>query len=1006
MEWHWTSRTVEVGQITWQMETPSGCAIRIKGLKITPNTWLPSAWQVESELVWVPAVCLVSHSAPQEPAESSEAFPPQLPEMAWSASIPNVDLTIKQLTIESWISAELQAQLDSEQISVVGKLVPLDNSASFLPPALLTTTPFSFKTAFNQTSKALEFRAEQKHWQAKLNGTIQTDYLFDLEGELSWQNPLPLVTDEVTDEVADNTADVADANQVKPLPINQILLPFNLYGRPEKVSFVIDDGAVDVSMTTSEQVQNLPLQFFTDGWLAWPELSLNSQIASGQKTESEQDQNSGWLLHPNETWNLKLSGQGALGAVEGNHSYPGFEGLASFSYQLENLAISSAKKASNKASNEALDLVPLLQEKMQLSIELPWQLDISTFALSSELALNISLPEQQLSAKLEGPVNLSETATEAALALTAKHPALKHNQTDISATFEHKSLRYQAGISGAGAIADKTLLADSELSYQTQLTINGDTERVVAEFAQLSVKHQHPELPASLDLAPGAQLSWHRGLSTLEANGKVLHPYGEGRFESQLNADQVADKLHGTFKLTSRADLTQADFVLGSQWQLEAKVGEAVSAPTVVINRLIGQGELKNKDPNAPKALSVGVWDGYLSKPLTVYPINNSEQANIELVADKVRLGRDAIPMPKLSAQLLPFDLQQPIQANADFANVINMKTLQTGHGQLFVEYSPKSDQVNWRAEQVALAPYGHLIDPVLLLSSGNISGEGKATGITQSPVFEGQMHWLDIAGDYTGILFNGITGQAQFTGKQSQSGVSVDAEGDIRAASLFPGIPISDMSSNWQLKLAAPNKSAADAEQAVEPVPQLVARLTNVQANVLDGQAYAPQITYPATALETVTVTGLDLSGALAMQESPVVDLRGRVNMSLPMMATAQGVRVENGRIVNRDTLFVKVNDPSVIDQYAAANPAFALVLENLKQMQIGLLSADVSMENDGEALIKATVHGKNPNQTRPIHLNYSHEENLFDLLKSLRMSDSFRQQIEEQLNQSQGAN
>jgi len=52
--------------------------------------------------------------------------------------------------------------------------------------------------------------------------------------------------------------------------------------------------------------------------------------------------------------------------------------------------------------------------------------------------------------------------------------------------------------------------------------------------------------------------------------------------------------------------------------------------------------------------------------------------------------------------------------------------------------------------------------------------------------------------------------------------------------------------------------------------------------------------------------------------------------------------------------------------------------------------------MAPDGEAWLKVEVKGKAEGIERPIHLNYSHEENMLQLLRSLTIGDKLQTQIE----------
>ena len=55
--------------------------------------------------------------------------------------------------------------------------------------------------------------------------------------------------------------------------------------------------------------------------------------------------------------------------------------------------------------------------------------------------------------------------------------------------------------------------------------------------------------------------------------------------------------------------------------------------------------------------------------------------------------------------------------------------------------------------------------------------------------------------------------------------------------------------------------------------------------------------------------------------------------------------------------------------------------------------------MSSDGATQIKMSMQGSNPEIARPIHFNYLHEENLLQLLRSLRIDSRLSEDIEQAL-------
>jgi hypothetical protein len=78
------------------------------------------------------------------------------------------------------------------------------------------------------------------------------------------------------------------------------------------------------------------------------------------------------------------------------------------------------------------------------------------------------------------------------------------------------------------------------------------------------------------------------------------------------------------------------------------------------------------------------------------------------------------------------------------------------------------------------------------------------------------------------------------------------------------------------------------------------------------------------------------------------------------------------------------------------AGQPYLDFAFSTLEHLQYSTLASTYDMAPDGEAWLKVEVKGKAEGIERPIHLNYSHEENMLQLLRSLTIGDKLQTQIE----------
>ena len=74
--------------------------------------------------------------------------------------------------------------------------------------------------------------------------------------------------------------------------------------------------------------------------------------------------------------------------------------------------------------------------------------------------------------------------------------------------------------------------------------------------------------------------------------------------------------------------------------------------------------------------------------------------------------------------------------------------------------------------------------------------------------------------------------------------------------------------------------------------------------------------------------------------------------------------------------------------------NPGIQLALDALTDLRFDLLDLTLDYQPSGDALMRARLKGYNPawQQGRPVDLNLNIEENLLDLLRTLRLTDDRR--------------
>jgi hypothetical protein len=98
---------------------------------------------------------------------------------------------------------------------------------------------------------------------------------------------------------------------------------------------------------------------------------------------------------------------------------------------------------------------------------------------------------------------------------------------------------------------------------------------------------------------------------------------------------------------------------------------------------------------------------------------------------------------------------------------------------------------------------------------------------------------------------------------------------------------------------------------------------------------------------------------------------------------------------------------DQQFADAMASGNFANGLVIGLLRYLEISRSEAQVSLDNLGELTMAAKVDGVNytdnsrggDKEKREIVLNYSHQENIYQLWRSLRFGDNLQEWLQQQI-------
>jgi hypothetical protein len=240
-----------------------------------------------------------------------------------------------------------------------------------------------------------------------------------------------------------------------------------------------------------------------------------------------------------------------------------------------------------------------------------------------------------------------------------------------------------------------------------------------------------------------------------------------------------------------------------------------------------------------------------------------------------------------------------------------------------------------------------------------------------------GDVRLSDVALDWGGILANGGRGRLTLAARPGQ--LQLQSDGPLQLAQLDVGTLLQEVS----LTLRSDLKDW---------------QLGAVHAKVLGGSLQADSLRWPSSAFQPVTVQQLDLAAVAALQNDPqpTVQLTGRVGGTLPLQLLPAGIALQDGLLRNEGELTLRVPASAGVTAMAQSNRAVQLALDMLSELDVNDFQARLAMSRNGLLDAQVTLKGVNPRQNRqPVVLNYSHSENVLELLRSLRIGDEISRRV-----------
>ncbi len=221
-----------------------------------------------------------------------------------------------------------------------------------------------------------------------------------------------------------------------------------------------------------------------------------------------------------------------------------------------------------------------------------------------------------------------------------------------------------------------------------------------------------------------------------------------------------------------------------------------------------------------------------------------------------------------------------------------------------------------------------------------------------------------------------------------------------FNASEVNPGVKLTNVSIDASLSKAL-TQDTQEIDQGNNSLRQLPANVSlTAKAKLLDGELLIPEfkLNPEGKSQAYIMLKAVALEELLKLQPQVGIYADGVFDAVLPLELIAGQASIEGGRLTARAPGgLIKIGDNPAVMQMRQSQPHLDFAFSALEHLNYNELTSSFNMKPSGDALLNVSIKGKSQNVERPIHFNYSHEENMIQLFKSLRIGNTLQQEIEE---------
>lgn len=175
--------------------------------------------------------------------------------------------------------------------------------------------------------------------------------------------------------------------------------------------------------------------------------------------------------------------------------------------------------------------------------------------------------------------------------------------------------------------------------------------------------------------------------------------------------------------------------------------------------------------------------------------------------------------------------------------------------------------------------------------------------------------------------------------------------------------------------------------------------RLNALNMALLGGHLSIEALALPQHKPAQLNLSRIQIADLLAFAQYHQLLFDGQINAQLPFWLSGDPCYVCGGKITQRKASYLKFT-PALIRAMQKAGYTERILTTLLNESRLSQLEADLNITKNGDMILKTYIKSQSERyKNSKINLNYQHQENLFDLWRSVNYGSRLEQQIEHRI-------